>query len=152
MSTAVADWILLLAATVLSVAIIAVALAVYCVLARLTPIGIRVGRVLGGLWAAIQMNGRQMGDRLAQGANAAEAWAAEQRRLRDAERAHAFLVLPVASDGEARWFRVRGVVRQTEQEVDVIIEAQTAENASAKATIRGILVTEVSAVEPAGQA
>ncbi|HEV7300533.1 MAG TPA: hypothetical protein VGN72_14300 [Tepidisphaeraceae bacterium] len=151
MSNTAANWIMLLAATALSVAIVAVGLAVYFLLIRLTPLGVRVGRVLSGLWAAIQMNGRQMGDKLSQGAKVTEEWAAEQRRLRDAEREHGFPVLPVASEGEARWFRVRGVVRETEQEVDVMIDAQTAENASAKATIRGILVTDVSAVEPVGQ-
>jgi hypothetical protein len=51
-------------------------------------------------------------------------------------------------------FRVRGVLRDTEEEVDWLIDADMAANAAAKAELRGLVVTRVEwiadvAAEPA---
>ena len=83
----------------------------------------------------------------------AEAWAAEQRRRRDELRGRAFPVSTTAvsasSDGAANWYRVIGVQRETEQDVEMVIEARTPANASAKAELRGVVVTSVDPVQTA---
>jgi hypothetical protein len=145
------QWTVLFVATVFAIVLVTVPLALYFVAVRIAPVGVRIGRVLGGVWAAIEMNWREVARRLARGTAVAETWAAEQRRLRAAKHERRFPVETLSTAANTRWFHVRGVDRATERDVEEVIDAQTAENANAKATLRGILVTEVTAIEPAEQ-
>jgi len=142
-------WQTLMLATVFAVVLTTILLVVAAVVGRILPYLGRGGRFLAGVLAAFQMNWREGRRFLSERAAAAEEWAAEQRRLRDESRRRAFPVGTVSSssnDGDVTWYRVTGVHRETEQDIDVIIEAKTAANASAKAELRGIVVTSIEAV------
>ena len=74
------------------------------------------------------------------------AWAAKQREMKAQQPVptHGFPVELLAdSDGEGT-YRVAGVVRATEEEIEWPIEARTRANAIAKAEIRGMVVTKVT--------
>ena len=60
----------------------------------------------------------------------------------------AFPVQPL--DDRPGRFRVRGVMRQTEEEMDWLIGAEMAANAVAKAELRGLVVTRVERCADAG--
>ena len=86
----------------------------------------------------------------------AEAWARHQRELRDQTQSHGFPVQPIDQPDGPGIYRLSGVIRQTEEEVEWQIDAQTRANAIAKAELRGMLVTKVEkiseAVKPAAGA
>jgi type II secretory pathway component PulF len=74
------------------------------------------------------------------------AWANLKRRERDAMPQGAFPVIPLAMEDDPGLYRVGGVLRETEQEVEWQIEAQTRANAVAKAELRGLVVTKVEKI------
>jgi hypothetical protein len=145
------DFIILLIATIIAVALTAAGFVAYFIFRRFRPFVTRVWNVFDGVIAAVQLNWRTSSKFVTHYASNAEAWAAEQRRKRDEQFGHAFPVQTVGSDTDAglTWYRVIGIQRATQQDVDVLIDARTAANASAKAELRGIVVTKVEPLQVA---
>jgi hypothetical protein len=79
------------------------------------------------------------------------AWAAQQRSRGEAVKPIRAFPVQTLDDGFGE-YRVEGVLRQTENEVEWVIEARSRANAIAKAEIRGMVVTQAEKINPASEA